>query len=124
MPELEISWVSEEREELEEEECRKKLELDRERGARGVGRENQRNVRRMHGGQQMTVSEAIQRGGGGARLAIALYVIYSSLDHIFSPNTSRVKVEQLWHPWPGVGGGFINYRYLVSLITFISCYQY
>jgi hypothetical protein len=30
MPELEISWMSEEREEQEEEECGKKLELDLE----------------------------------------------------------------------------------------------
>ena len=30
MPELEISWMSEEREEKEEEECGKKLELDLE----------------------------------------------------------------------------------------------
>jgi hypothetical protein len=38
MPELEISWMSEEREEQEEEECRKKLELDLEPPARAKRR--------------------------------------------------------------------------------------
>ena len=63
MPELEISWMSEEREEQEEEECGKKLELDLEPPLPEQNEEErEREYQQMIDKLNNTLSAALARG--------------------------------------------------------------